>query len=327
MINLQDKKKIMKKIFILGILLVSATSSFETFAQNSIPNKKQERSKENEGDVKLEIRNGEVYLNDEKVVQSEIEKNDDGKITRRKIIINGKELTEDEMQDFNFDFENNENRPMLGVSTKASKSSEGAEIERVVPNSPAQKIGLQVGDIITRVNSNNIYSPKDLVDVIGNFKPGTEIEITFERNQKMMSKSVVLSAKQVASAYGGPMPFGNDFFRQFEGRDNPSGMSPYRNNIASENSPKIGVSVEDRADSEGVLVVEVVENSAAQKAGIEKNDVIVVFNSKEISNVDNLMDAIADAKNKEKVFLDIKRSGVKRQISLSMPKNLKKRDL
>ncbi len=326
-IILQYKNTIMKKIFLFSILLLTSTVSTQMFAQNSAPKQKKENPKESEGDVKLEIKNGEVYLNGEKVVQSEIEKNDDGKIIRKKIIINGKELSEDEMQDFNFNFENTDNKPMLGVSTKPSKNNDGAEVERVVPNSPAQKIGLQEGDIITRVNNQNIYGPKDLVDAIGTFAPGTEIDLTYERNNKMMSNRVVLSSKKEGNAYGGMMPFGNDFFRQFEGGEGPFTMNPYRQNMASNQSPKIGVRVEDRADGEGVLVYEVVENSAAQKAGIEKNDVIVVFHSKEIASVDDLMEAIADAKSKDKVFVDIKRNGVKRQISLNIPKNLKKRDL
>ena len=190
----------MKKIIICSVLLLSSTISTQISAQNSVPKQKQETAKESEGDVKLEIKNGEVYLNGEKVVQSETEKSDDGKIIRKKIIINGKELSEDEMQDFNFDFENTENKPMLGVSTKPSKNNDGAEVERVVPNSPAQKIGLQEGDIITRVNSSNIYSPKDLVDAIGKFSPGTEIDLTYERNNKMMSNRVVLSAKKEGNA-------------------------------------------------------------------------------------------------------------------------------
>jgi len=85
--------------------------------------------------------------------------------------------------------------------------------------------------------------------------------------------------------------------------------------------------VEDRADEQGVLVQEVSPNSAAQKAGIEINDVITTFNANNIANVDELLEAITQAKNKEKVKVELKRNGVKKQVELTMPKNLKKRDL
>lgn len=317
----------MKKIFVLSIIILCNLTHVGTFAQNANPKKNTETVQESDADVQLEIKNGEVYLDGKKVIESETEKDKDGKIIRKKIIINGKELNEDEMQSFNFDFDRFEKKPMLGVSTKSSLKNDGAEVESVVPNSPAQKIGLVAGDIITRVNKKNIHSPKDLVEEVGNFKPGDEIEITFERENKFISKNVVLSSKSDATTYRNSMPFNDLFFNQLEGTDNPFLVNPNLNNYLSNTTPKIGVSVEDRADGEGVSVNEVVENSAAQKAGIEKNDVIIVFNSKEIGSVDDLLEAISQAKNKEKVSVEIKRHGMKKQVNLIMPKNLKKRDL
>ncbi len=316
----------MRKILCLSLLLAGTMMVSDTFAQNS-QKKKDIEIKEN-GDVKLEIKNGEVYIDGKKIVESETENDKDGKTVRKKIIINGKELDENEMNAFNFNFDDFGNRPMLGVSTKPSKNNDGAEVESVVPNSPAQKIGLQKGDIITRVNDKNIYTPKDLVDAINTFKPGNEIEVTYDRDNKFLTKNVVLDKKDVTT-YKGIMPFNEDMFGQFDqDGNNPFLMNPYRMNpYMNNNNPKIGVSVEDRANGEGVLVQDVTENSAAQKAGIEKDDIITSFNSKQIGNVDELLDAIADAKNKESVSLDILRSGVKRQISLKIPKNLKKRDL
>lgn len=316
----------MRKILCLSLLLAGTMTVSDTFAQNA-QKKKDIEIREN-GDVKLEIKNGEVYIDGKKIVESETEKDKNGKTVRKKIIINGKELDEDEMGAFNFNFDDFDNKPMLGVSTKPSKNNEGAEVENVVPNSPAQKIGLQKGDIITRVNDKNIYAPKDLVEAINTFKPGNEVEVTYERDNKFLTKNVVLDKKDVTT-YKGIMPFNEDMFGQFDqDGNNPFLMNPYRMNpYMNNNNPKIGVSVEDRANGEGVLVQDVTENSAAQKAGIEKDDIITSFNSKEISNVDDLLNAIAEAKNKENVSLDILRSGVKRQISLKMPKNLKKRDL
>ncbi|MBK6819084.1 MAG: PDZ domain-containing protein [Bacteroidetes bacterium] len=322
----------MRKIIYLSLLLLCTTPIHHSFAQ-SAPQQKNEKSeksnKENEGDISLEIKNGEVYIDGKKVIETESAKDQQGNKITKKIIINGKELNEEEMKDFESDFgffNTEKNKPMLGVSTKPAKNNEGAEVESVVPNSPAQKIGLQQGDIITRVNDINVYNPKDLVEAIGTFKPGNEITLTWDRNNQFLTKNVVLSEKKDATTFNGTLPFNDQMFRPFDSRENPFLMNPYLNNPINQ-TPKIGLSVEDRADEQGVLVQEVSPNSAAQKAGIEINDVITTFNANNIANVDELLEAITQAKNKEKVKVELKRNGVKKQVELTMPKNLKKRDL
>jgi S1-C subfamily serine protease len=96
---------------------------------------------------------------------------------------------------------------------------------------------------------------------------------------------------------------------------------------SNSSSPKIGVSVEDRADGEGVLVNEVTTQSAASKAGIKQGDVITRFGSNAISNVDELMEAISGNQSKSKVDVEVKRNGQSKQLQLELPKNLKKREL
>lgn len=327
----------MKKIILLSFFAMSTMGVSVLNAQDQ-PRKKETEINKNDGDVKLEIKNGEIYIDGKKVTETEISKGKDGKVIQKRIIINGKELSEEEMEGFEaspgflFNYDENDKKPMLGVSTKESNNNDGALVESVVPNSPAQKIGLQKGDIITRVNDRNIYAPKDLVEAIAAFKPGNEIEVTYERDHKFLTKNVVLKGRNDVSTFRGSMPFNEDIFRQFGDGENPFLMNPYKNNPYLNNpylndNPKIGVSVEDMSEGKGVNVLEVSENSAAQKAGIQKGDIISTFNSKDISNVDELLNAIADAKDKKNVPIEIIRSGVKRQITLTIPKNLKKRDL
>lgn len=318
---------------LLMFFIATTFYTIKSNAQNSLKKEKSESIFENDKDISLEIKKGKVYLNGKKVAEANIEKDKDGKIIKQKVIVNGKELDIPTLEDFNFEnlpfsdyFENNDIKPMLGVSSKPSKNNMGAEVESVITNSAAQQIGLQPGDIITKINDKNIFTPKDLVDEITTFQPGNEISVTYERNNKFYTKNVQLKEINDNRNYRGNMPFADNFFKNFNSNDNPFSNNPFKINPFN-NTPKIGVKVEDRADSEGVLVLDVVENSAAAKAGIEKNDVITIYNSKEITNVDELMNAIAASHEKDKVFLDIKRNGVKRQISLLIPKKINSRDL
>ncbi len=326
----------MKKLVYITLLAACVHYSTQVDAQDKRKKVEIERQNaddveleiKNDKDIKLEIKNGEVYIDGKKVASVDEHKDQDGRIVQKKIIINGKELNDEEMEKFDmgdhflFDFNENGKKPMLGVTTKASKDNDGAVVESVLPNSPAEKIGLQSGDVITRVNEKNISNPQQLVDAIGAFKPGNEVEITYERDNKFLTKNVVLKGKSDATTFKGTLPFGEDFFGQFGESGRPFMFGQNFNA-----GPKIGVSVEDRSEGKGVNVLDVTNGSAAQKAGIEKNDVITTFDLNEIENVDELLEAISKAKDKEKVNINVLRNGTQKQLSLSMPKNLKKRDL
>jgi serine protease Do len=127
------------------------------------------------------------------------------------------------------------------------------------------------------------------------------------------------------------MPFDNenlmggfeDLFKQFN-LNNNGFSSPLPSKAPA---PKIGVSVEDRADGEGVFVNDVTDNSAASKAGIKKNDVITLFGTMQITNVDELLDAISSNQNKSKVPVEIKRNGTTKKLEIEIPKALKKKEL
>ncbi|MBK7039725.1 MAG: hypothetical protein IPH46_04410 [Bacteroidetes bacterium] len=97
----------MRKIIYLSLLLLCTTPIHHSFAQ-SAPQQKNEKSeksnKENEGDISLEIKNGEVYIDGKKVIETESAKDQQGNKITKKIIINGKELNEEEMKDFESDF-------------------------------------------------------------------------------------------------------------------------------------------------------------------------------------------------------------------------------
>jgi serine protease Do len=331
----------MKKLLFLSIAF--AVSSTALFAQGNSKKEKKTAKIIIEGNgskngTTIEIKNGEIFVDGKKVGEDQDAKDKNVKIFKQKrMFINGKEVPVDDNEEgklFNFSpdgMDNADNKPMLGVTTKPSKNNDGAEVEMVSPNSPAQKLGLQQGDIITRINDRNILNPKDLVDAIGTFKPGDMIDVTFDRDNKLMTKNVKLSERNDMTTMRRMMPFGDEnmmggfeeLFKQFNMNNN--GFSSLLPSKAP--APKIGISVEDRADGDGVLINDVTENTAAYKAGMKKEDVITMFGSSQISNVDELLDAISSNQNKSKVPVEIKRNGTTKKLEIEIPKVLKKKEL
>lgn len=308
-----------------------------TFAQDKKTEKSEtviiEDENNNPSHTTIEIINGEVFMNGKKVDQNDKDGKGSVKIYKKKFL-NGKEVPfdDEEMEIMTPPFEDlnsSPNKAMLGVTFKPGENEEGAVVETVIPKSPAEKMGIMAGDIITKVDDKNINNPKDLVTAISGYKPGDMVDITFERDNKMMTKKATLDKQNGGMSFNRSFPFNEDMFKEFTpmfrnfGEQFP-GMNSLPNSAPA---PKIGVSVEDRADGEGVLVQEVTEGSAAGKAGIMKNDVITEYGGKPIGSVDELMQLIRDNQGKNKVEITLKRDGSTKRMELTIPKNLKKRDL
>jgi len=76
----------------------------------------------------------------------------------------------------------NEEDAFFGVMI--DPSIEGTELLNVVDGSPAQKAGLQRGDILRSINGQEINSFEELIKKLSQFKPEETIEISYDRNQK-----------------------------------------------------------------------------------------------------------------------------------------------
>jgi len=59
----------------------------------------------------------------------------------------------------------------------------GALVESVQPGTPAEKAGIQAGDIITKVNGTTVDEPGDLPRLVSALKPGNKAELEVYRNR------------------------------------------------------------------------------------------------------------------------------------------------
>jgi putative serine protease PepD len=89
-------------------------------------------------------------------------------------------------------------RPYLGVTTAPHR--EGAEVQEVTPDSPAESAGLIPGDIITGIDGRPVRDPDDVADAIKGLEPGDDIEVEADRDGEQRSFDVELEARP----QGGP---------------------------------------------------------------------------------------------------------------------------
>ena len=189
------------------------------------------------------------------------------------------------------------------------ESDAGALVNKVTPGSPAEKAGLEPGDVIVAAASQKVEDSVGLTRIVGVSKPGTKLPLEVFRDGKKITLTATLEAisdEELLS--GGKQPGGNS----------GSGQEQIKKAAPAELIP--GVTVQDLTpglrqrydvedDVNGVVVLEVKPNSAAGGAGLEEGDVITSINTTRVNTM-------ADTKGlqklgKEPIFLRIIRAGKK----------------
>jgi putative serine protease PepD len=80
----------------------------------------------------------------------------------------------------------------LGVNVRDSVSPPGAELASIVPSTPAAKAGLKDGDVVTALDDSLVTSEADLSAVIATKRPGESLKVTYTRDGKSATATVIL---------------------------------------------------------------------------------------------------------------------------------------
>ncbi len=190
----------------------------------------------------------------------------------------------------------------LSRGNAASPFNSGAIVNQLVAGSPAHKYGLQVDDIIMRINGTPVADSVEATRLIAKFKPGQQVQFEIERNETVQNVAVLVDerpakeaverAKSGASvAVGRPSaPNTHAPAPAPSSRAGSDGLSLV--DLSSEFRRSIGM----RADQVGVYVESVAQGSLAARHGIESNMVLLEADRKPIASVRSFRAMIEKAK-------------------------------
>jgi serine protease Do len=221
------------------------------------------------------------------------------------------------------------NRAFLGVTTESvtRDGEKGAEIREISKGSAAFKAGLKQGDVITRVDEIKVEGPQSLADAIHKYKPEDKITLTFKRDGKEQKMTIPLGkapGATVGSLY--KMPNMNFNFDNGSGAYNYPG-APRVYGYSYGAKPRLGIKAQDTEDGKGVKVLEVGDESAAEKAGMEEGDIITKFDGKDVNSATDLAELARASKDKPSIKVSIIRDGKTKEIDIKIPRKLKTADL
>ena len=93
-----------------------------------------------------------------------------------------------------YDSEGDENRPLLGV--RGNSENGRCVISQVFPGMPAEKAGVQVGDVILAVDNREIGTFEELAKIVYFKKPGDTMRLKIERAEETISVIATLADKK-----------------------------------------------------------------------------------------------------------------------------------
>ncbi|GAC1570910.1 MAG: PDZ domain-containing protein [Chitinophagaceae bacterium] len=210
----------------------------------------------------------------------------------------------------------NSNKAFLGVGTEKNEAGEGVTITSVTDESAAEKAGLKEGDIITKINDIKTGTPEELTKAIGKFNPDEKITVTYKRDKKEQKTTAVLTKRKNA----GILTFAAPQFQEFKNFnwDNGSGY-----NFNWTGKPRLGLKAQETEDGKGLKVLDVDDESTAEKAGIKEGDIITSFDGTDVNTVGKLSELAKPAIDKGNFKIKLTRDGKQQEIDVKIPKKLK----
>lgn len=165
----------------------------------------------------------------------------------------------------------------------------GAIIEGVMPESPADRAGLRVGDVVVAFDGKPVDSFNRLRNAIAFTPPGQTIsvEVLRDGDRRVIEAQIADREEWLAAA------------RREESIESLG--------ITVINAVRLGASGFGDADAGGVQIASVAPGGLARREGLEPGDLIYAINGRMIANVAELRQALQSASWRQGVRIDVER--------------------
>ena len=193
----------------------------------------------------------------------------------------------------------------------------GELINRVEPAGPADKAGVKPGDVVVRVNGQEVTPDQTLSYLVANVKPGGAVKLDVLRNGRAITLNATAAVR----------PSEDTLLAQAGGSDGesdepaaPNGAKPEGSEVMSaslglqvtELTPQIASRLGLDANLHGVVITSIDPSSDAAQKGLQPRDVIVSANNQPVMNAADVARIVTQAKSqgRDAVLVFIQRRGI-----------------
>jgi serine protease Do len=165
----------------------------------------------------------------------------------------------------------------------------GALVAEVFSNSPAEKAGIERGDVILEFDGKEVADSKDLPRLVASTQVGKSVTIKLSRDGKVLDRQVKIGEME-EKAEVAKAPSSN------------KSLGITVQNLTPDIAKGLGLKKET-----GVVVTRVEPGSPAANAGIQTGDVIQEVNRKPVKDVNDFVQKVEKAKDQNSVLLLLQR--------------------
>lgn len=169
--------------------------------------------------------------------------------------------------------------------------AQGALIQRVEPGGPAEKGGLEAGDIILKFNGTNIEKSSDLPRMVGATKPGSRANLTIWR--KGASKDVPLTIAELE-----PEKVTRKDDKKVKPEQAPNALGLVVSDLSEAQKKELKI--------DGGAIVDASDGPAA-RAGLRPGDVILRLNNSDVKDAKQFNGLVAKLEPKKTAVVLVRR--------------------
>ena len=196
-------------------------------------------------------------------------------------------------------------QPIDDTAAKALdiKTRSGALVADVVNKGPAEKAGVETGDVIIEFDDVMINSVDHLRNTVSSSKPNKSYQLVVIRDGRKKNLNVVLEA----------MP-NDEVLLSSNESTNTNELGIEVSELTRSNRRKYGI----KNNEQGVIVTKVDSGSPAENTGIEVGDIITRVGTKKCRTSGEFQKLLKETKRKNMVMLHLKRDGAARYLTLEL---------
>jgi serine protease Do len=183
-------------------------------------------------------------------------------------------------------------------------NAEGVLVGDVTTNSPAEKGGMERGDVILEYEGREVKDVNDLRNLVARTSVGTDATVDVLRDNKSVQLTIIIGEQPA------------DLFAQRGGGGGPTAPSADYGMTLENLTPEVAQRFGFQDETGGVIVMDVMPGGLAETSGLQPGDLIKEVNKGRIANIQEFWQA-AEASPKDKgLLLLVKRGKTTRYVLL-----------
>jgi len=177
---------------------------------------------------------------------------------------------------------------------------QGALVAQMAAGGPADKAGLEVGDVIVKYDGRAVKNVRDLMSQVASTPPGDKVRVTVWRDEKEREYTLEVSER----------PAGDEVAQQFRGGGSGEEEEGDLLGLTVQPlTPELAEQLEIDEDTDGVIVTDVALGGPADEAGVQSGDVIRRINKDDVHSISDFRKAANSVEEGDTVLLLLEREG------------------